>query len=161
MLQIDELVKNVNVDGLEFQINLMDPLDALALDKKVVGLLLPMAGEIQNLNSEINIGSILNGLSDSFMKMPKEDFKEFIVDMFSCVICNGSPPLQLTRDQINKTFKGKLFSIYKLIWEVMKFNKFSPFELLGAGGVTMETLISNMGINSGDKPGPELEKSEN
>lgn len=130
--------KTITIDGIEFQLNPMNLFTALKLDKKVVSMLLPIMGNLNDLDSEVDLGEMLETLGESLEKMSDADTEKFFTDMLTKVIAivPGGTPVQLNRSTIESVFAGKLITLYKLVGEVMKYNKFTPFELLGAGGLT-------------------------
>jgi hypothetical protein len=138
--------KKITIDGIDFQLNPLPIFTALTLDKKVISLLLPALRDMNgmNLETEIKMGSILEALGASLDKMTDDETVKFFTDLFKGVIAipSNQPPEELNSDGFNKIFQGKLITIYKLAGEVMKYNKFTPFVLLQAGGVT--TLIDGL-----------------
>ena len=123
--------KDVEIDGLKFQLRPIKPLLALRLDKKLVSLLLPVFKDIKNLDTNFDLGSIFNALSGSLETLSDDDFEKFIVDMFSTTIhlSDTDGVLEVTKDKLDTIFVGKLFSIYKLLWEIMEYIYFVPILL--------------------------------
>ena len=158
-------VKNIVIDGLNFQTRPIPPLLALRLDKKIVYLVLPIFKNIKSLDVDatLDIGAITETLSKSLESLGDEEFENFIVNMFSTTVCTpeGGAPLGLNeKKNIDIVFVGRLFSVYKLLWELMSYNKFSPFVIAGGGMGTLGTLFSKAVMPEVKGDGNKLETSE-
>ena len=145
--------KEIEIDGIKFILNSMKALEAMKLDKKLISILLPAFNGLKGLSMDANIdfGAALEGLSNSLLSMKDDEYEKFIRDMFSNVqaIKPGSPAMELRElDAINTIFAGSTMTVYKLIWEVAKFNKFLPFELVGGGTGMSGIFTSLMGEES-------------
>lgn len=136
--------KNTQIDGISFTILPLQGLKALRLDKKVVSMLLPAFKAIKNVDTEINLGELFGALSESLDKLSESDLEKFLLDMFSTTtaIPQGQAPTQLDQNGIDKVFVKNPLAIYKLVWEVAKFNNFTPFALMGGGLEIIKTLFS-------------------
>jgi hypothetical protein len=146
-------IQNITIDGMEFQLVPLPILKAARLDKKVISILTPVLGTVKSLDDEIDLGKVID-----------EEYEKFIIDLCSTVTCHkpGQPPVQLMGENINELFKGALKTLYKLMYEVMKYNKFSPFALMADSG----NLTTIMSLFAGQEEttkedGKELETSEN
>jgi len=155
--------KMVVVDGMKFQLTAIPALKALKLDKTVVQLLVPIFGGVQgmSLDQEIDMSAMAKGLATALTNMDNEDMVRFFIDLFIGVkyLEDGAAPQEMSAGVIDRIFTGMLISMYKLAFEVMKFNKFSPFVLVGGGNV-IKAVFSSGGQNpSQTKTGTESEKS--
>jgi len=166
-MKLEEQIKNVDIDGIQFQIMLMPALTAAVLDRKIIGMLAPTVGGIVKeggLDAELNLDAILNNLSDGLMKLDDDEMKKLLIDMLSYVSCvvPGQGVESLNNESaINKVFAKKILSIYKLIIQVMQHNGFSVFGLVG-DGLGMSGIFSFGEANEKEKnSGQQLEKSEN
>jgi hypothetical protein len=134
------------IDGLKFQLQPIPPLEAIKLDKRVGTLFLPVISGFKELNmeAEIDLEKIASGVSKALNELSGEDFQKLIIDLFQTTsyLPEGASAEMLTREIINKVFLGKTNSIYKLAFEIMKYNKFSPFVLVGGGNV-MSTILGS------------------
>lgn len=141
----DHIYHEVEINGKIFKMSPLPALLALKLDKKVISLILPIFGEVKSLDQELELGDMLKVLSNSLNTMSDQDFEKFIVDMLSTTIYmkDHSPPEHITRDKINLIFQSDIITIYKLVFEIMRYNKFSPFELVGDGGKMFGTFFSD------------------
>ena len=133
-----ENLKTIEIDGIQFQITLMPALKAAVLDRKVNVMLIPtLSGvmEKEDLDAEIDLNMLIQNLGDGLMKLSDAEYENLITSLLSSVTAVGNEgAMQLnTTDNINKIFGKKLITIYKLIFEVMKFNGFSVFGLVGDG----------------------------
>lgn len=137
--------KDLELDGRQFKLNPLKGFKAMRLDKKVVSLLLPVLKGVKDLDSEINIGEALGGFSQALDDMKDSEYEKFVVDLLSCVqyFPEGKPPIELDRTTIDNEFMGNSLLLYKLMFEVMKYNQFSPFALVSqAGNGTQKINIS-------------------
>jgi len=157
-MNYDNIIHEVEINGKIFKISPLPALLALRLDKKVVSIILPMFGEIGNLDQELQIGKMIQLLSNSLNAMSDQDFEKFVVDMLSTTIYmkDHSPPEQITKDKINSIFQSDIITIYKLIFEIMRYNKFSPFELVEGGGGMFKTFFSENLIMKAEEFGKKL-----
>lgn len=143
--------KEVTLDGMKFQLSSLPALTALRLDKKIVALLLPVMGGADDisLDAEIDLSKCIYYLSESLSNLKDDEFQSLIIDMLSTIIYipDGKPPVQLSRDVIDTDFRGKLMTIYRLIWEVMGYNNFSPFVVMGGGlGINITGMLQKQTV---------------
>jgi hypothetical protein len=156
--------KHINLDGKEFVLNPLKILKALCLDKKLMSLLLPSIGGMESfsLDSDINLGTIFQEVGKSLERMKDTDLQAFFLDLFATtqVIIPGKEAIEINASTMDTVFSGSLLTIYKLAFEVMKHNKFSPFVLV-EGGSAMEKISGLLNQTSQQKPKQEdSEKSE-
>lgn len=159
-----ELIKEVNIDGENFKLTPLPTFTALKLNNKILALIAPAFAAVKDfdLDAEINLGDILDALSISLMNLKDEDFVKFIVGMCSTVIYEpvGKQVMQMNESVIDKEFKGKLLTIYKLLFEIMKYNKLGPFGLWGDGEQTNLTGILQTLMQNKKEDGKQSEKLE-
>jgi hypothetical protein len=140
--------KNVEIDGMKFQLRPMPALRALRLDKKVISLLVPALGGLKDLDLEagVDVEAMAQGVSKALERMPDEGVENLAVDLLSGSVHTpkGKAPQEITADVINDIFRGALATLYKLMFKIMEYNKFSPFVLVGGGNV-MERIRSLTG----------------
>jgi hypothetical protein len=129
--------KDIQIDGMKFQMYPLKGFTALRLDKKVVTLLLPVLGGLDNLDKQIDLKTVFNGFAESLEKLSDVEFQKFVSDLLSTTqyLPEGKPPQEITPDVIDSAFRGKILVIYKLLFEVMGYNQFTPFVLVGGGGL--------------------------
>jgi hypothetical protein len=142
--------KLIAIDGIEFQLRSIPILSALKLDKKVVSLLLPLLGGVEDisLDAKIDIGKGVNAIAEVLGKMPDVEFEKFVIDMLSSTVAMvpGEGAQDISAGNFNTIFAGRLMTVYKLLWEVMKFNKFSPF-VLAEGGLGIAQIFTSVKEN--------------
>lgn len=131
--------KKIEIDEMKFQLIPLKALEAVTLDKKVLELLLPALGGIQDLSLDANIDMevLSRGVTEALSNFDDEKTLGLILNLLKNVtyIESGKPPRGLNdQEVINDVFRGKHFTIFKLMFEVMKFNKFTPFVLVAGGG---------------------------
>lgn len=136
--------KEIEIDGMSFYLQPLRGFKANKLDKKVIALLLPLIEGVDGLDSEINIGKALGGLSSALDNMKESDYEKFVIDLLSTVIYSPEkePQTELDAAAIDKYFQGASLTLYKLMYEVMKYNNFTPFVLAGGGGSGMNKTLS-------------------
>ena len=133
--------KNVIIDDeLEFQLTPIPVMHALVLDKQIVSLLLPAMSGFAGLDT-IDMSETVGELSGALQKMGDKEFQKFVIALTATTIFipAGGAPVELNENKINEIFSGRLFSLYKLLLEIMRYNRFSPFELIG-GGLGMKKI---------------------
>lgn len=138
--------KNIEIDGIQFQLNPLKGFKAIKLDKKVVGLLIPLFKGLKDFDSELDLGKSIDGIGSALDSMKEDEFEKFTIDLLSTtiILIDGKPPMEIDKNVIDTEFQGNTIIFYKLLFEVMKYNKFSPFVLASGGGSrTLKTLISS------------------
>lgn len=150
-------IKDVEIDDLRFQLVKMKGMKAFLLDRKIIIMLLPVIGGFKNLDSEIDFKVISEGVQDALLKMSDTEYKSLVLDLLKEVTVRPVDPkpgeaesLPMTEPVIDTHFSGKMITLYKLIIEVMRFNKFSPFEMV-AGGMKMNQIVSFVGQKKKEK----------
>lgn len=137
--------KQIEIDGYKFTINPLRGFKVIRLDKQVVGLVLPIfkgIKEIKDLDSELNldVDKIVTGLQDALASMDGDTFEKFLLELFSTTQITepGKPPYE-----VDSTTVGNLgvppLTLYKAMFEIMRYNKFTPFAL-GLGGNATKTI---------------------
>ena len=146
--------KKIELGGLSFMLQPLPALTAMRLDKRVLTVVLPAISGFKNLSldTELDLGLLSRALSEALGRLPDTDFENLVTDLLSCVVYlpKGESPIELTSIQsINAIFCGEIVLIYKLLFEVMRFNKFSPFALLEGGGMSIlkTSGLSNIDTN--------------
>ncbi len=146
---IKEDFKEVVVDKHTFQIIPMGGIKAMLLDKKIITMLVPVMGGLKDMDAEIDFKLISEGIYEALSKLSEIEYKKLILDLLAEVIFVNTNAIEgdaespaMTEHTIDKKFGRKLMVLYKLIIEVMRFNKFTPFEMV-AGGKRMSSIISS------------------
>lgn len=142
------------IDGLIFYINQFPARKCIKLEKRTLTYIAPMLNMldgISNLNEEIDFTKIVNGVQQVLQNLEEEALEQFIFDMIEGTSvgiknANGKETILLLNSENGMTFdtvfRGKNLTVYKLLLEIMKINKFGFFELLGGGGLKIDILSS-------------------
>lgn len=157
--------KTIEVDGMEFYLQPLPALKAIKLDKRIVSLLVPALGGLKDisLNTNIDMETIAKGIAEALERMEDNDVEKLVVDLLdgAAYMEKGAAAQDMTANIINTLFRGKLVTLYKLMFEVMKYNKFSPFVLVG-GGDAMKKIFTSLTQTKIEKEnGEKLEASGN
>jgi hypothetical protein len=159
---IEEIDKEIN--GMRFHFNPLPAKKALKLDKRVITLLVPIFGGLKdlNLNSGIDTETMARGVSEALSNMTDEDYDKFIIDLLSATQYyqeGVATPVEITSTVIDTIFRGELATLYKLMFEIMKYNKFFPFAL-GVGGKGILGMFTSQDQKQSEKKnGKKLETS--
>lgn len=129
------------IPNVTFTIHLFDVMTALKLERRINLIFLPAVGgflggkdltEVLDLDSEIDMKAIFDGFISGLEKMPDNDYENLILNLVSKIQVEmpNKPARQMDRGIFNEVFMGNLIGVYKLIFEVMKANRFSFFVLV-------------------------------
>jgi len=130
--------KPIMIEEYEFILNPMKTLKAMRMDKKVITLLVPVMGSLegnQNQEQQIDFNVLSEGIGTALESLDDNQFEKFIIEILAEVQYKqtGQPVQSMTATVIDTKFRGDLLVIYKLIFEVVKFNRFLPFVIAGGG----------------------------
>lgn len=141
------------IDGIKFHIQQFPALKALRIEKKVMTLILPSVGSLiggidlqKGLDTDLDFSNIGQGLMVSLEKLSDNDFETLILELL------GNTQFEITGEAVefigksnfDKVFQGKLITVYKVIFEIMKVNKFCFFEVVGGGlGMVQTNILSS------------------
>lgn len=134
--------KEITLDGERFYMQPLPLLRALCLDKKILTLIAPIVGSMDlsgiSLDAEIEFDKIFESASTVLGKLSDEEFEKLVLDLLrsTLYIPEGETQQEITSKVLNTVFSGNLLLIYKLMFEVMRFNKFTPFAMAGGGNLT-------------------------
>lgn len=157
-------MENREIDGIKFIINKFNPMEALQVERKIMSILIPVVSglfsgndkESKNLlDSQLDFGSLGESFQKAFGSLSELEFEQLVIKTLNKVQAEipEQPPIQINNiGNFNIVFANapSLLTVYKLIFEVMKVNKFCFFGLLGDG----------IGINITDILMKQLEKTE-
>lgn len=142
--------KNIEIKEMKFQLNPMPALKALRLDKKILSLLTPLMGGIKSLDVDkaLDLKVMADSISEAVQNLGDAEWEKLVLDFLSEVTYTGkggtmASDLLDNTSTINNVFSEDFTFIYKLIFEVMKYNKFSPFKLVG-GGFGIEKILTSL-----------------
>lgn len=125
------------IDGIEFQLSPFPVLTAAKLDKKVLAVIAPVLGGLDSLLADIDFEKLSRGIQQALSSMDDFEFLKLILELFSHTkaIAPGQAPIEMTTEEaINKALAtGGVLTVYKLAFEVMRYNKFTPFAVASSG----------------------------
>lgn len=149
--------KNITIDDMDFQLQQLPAMTALKLDKKVIALITPALGGVEkiSLDTKIDFKLITRGIGDALSSLDDEAFEKLILSLLSTTVYvsndGETPPGIIDKIKFDQIFGGKLKTVYRLVFEVMKYNKFLPFEL-GVGGLEIKKILSSSEKTGKEKP---------
>ncbi len=134
-------IKNINIDGMEFQLNKLKALKALKLEKKIMAVASPVISSTMNtgdLDKELDFSVVGKAFATALESLDEDEYEKLLLDAVSNVTFLGDKqaPQLITKSVFDIIFVGNLLTVYKLIYEIMKFNKFCFFEMVGNGKLT-------------------------
>lgn len=138
-----ELTKTITIDGMTFQITKLNALPAMQLEKHIMGLLAPIVASLMEigkngLDAKVDFSIIGQAFTQAVGTISDDEYQKIILDSLKNVVYleSGKPAQQMDENLFNNVFMGKLLVVYKLIFEIMKFNRFCFFELVEGGWLT-------------------------
>ena len=139
--------KEITIDDLKFSIQQFPALKAMKIEKKLMEVLIPVMGSLisEDKKKHIDMAKVSLGIQTGLSSLTEEKFEDVILSSLSSTYAyvNGKPEI-INIDIFNQVFTGKILTVYKLILEVMKVNKFCFFELLrGGNGTNLTAFFSN------------------
>lgn len=138
---MSETTKQVTIDGKTFQLARIPALQALRLERQLIRVLAPLLSglsgiDFSNPEATVDLSALGGGVVRALEALPEHEFLALVGTLLSRVTAvtatNGAVLLD-SDDAINSVFTDGLLTLYKLLLEVARFNKFSPFALLGSG----------------------------
>lgn len=167
---LDPIEKEIS--GYTFTLHPLNPFKAAVLDKKLITLLVPIIAGFKDLDENnleesldqmLDFKAISEGISTALGNMKDADFEYFIKELLKSAIVqtrtNGAHVC--TDPKGEEVFEGNVFLIYEVIFEIMRFNKFSPFALAGRGEGIKQMVSSVVPRGKQKRRGPLSRKSEN
>ena len=116
----------------------------MKIEKKLMEVLIPVMGSLisEDKKKHIDMAKVSLGIQTGLSSLTEEKFEDVILSSLSSTYAyvNGKPEI-INIDIFNQVFTGKILTVYKLILEVMKVNKFCFFELLRGGNGTNLTAF--------------------
>lgn len=138
-------LKNVNLNGIAFQISTLPLMTRVRLDLRVARLLAPVLGSIgisgsadikDILQADLKLDGIAEGIGRALEAIPEAELLQLMRDCLTCVTATapGAAPTLLTSDRdCEEVFASDHFVMYQLLLEVLKHNKIVPFGLRSIG----------------------------
>jgi hypothetical protein len=133
-------IDKIEIGGVTYHVGRLKARVALGLDKEVIGVILRAFGDGAGgiLDKDMDIDAISKLIAAALESLPWVKFESLILRLFSCVTVapKGKPAVQIDNESFDDVFEGvELFDIYKLAYEVMRLNRFSPFVLAEKVGI--------------------------
>lgn len=134
-----------NINGIEFQINLLPLMTRVRLDIRVARMIAPVLGSLgiagtadikDIMHSDIKLDNIADGISRALEALPEHELLSLLRECLACVtaIAPGKPAIDLDSERAcEEVFADNHFTIYQVFFAVLKHNKIVPFGLSGIG----------------------------
>lgn len=138
-------MEKVTIGGNTYVIHTLKPRVALRLDKTIMELVMSAVGGLGGNAGDwgkLDAGVLFDGISRALRSLTPDQFIALLTELFSCVQVArpGRAPEQIDEATFDSALEGvPLVDLYRLAFEVMKRNHFSPFALaeqLGIGNLT-------------------------
>lgn len=152
------------IGGVKFQLTPLPVLKAARLDKQVLALIAPVLGGFKGLSLEAELADMdlevmARGVSMALQTLPDSAFTGLLRECLESVdyLPEGATPTNLgSEDAMGSVFSGRLDLLYKVVLEVMRFNRFTPFALVEAGGGLLKIAGSKKDSEKAGKGGLKL-----
>lgn len=156
---------DITIDETTFQTKGLAPVDVLRLDKTILGLIAPALSGLKVIDGKLNIefDKSAAGLANLLIQLPDDILVTFLVKLFSRTVWVGvQGAVELKSEKaINAAFaETTVLSIYKLAFEIMRYNKFSFFEKMGSGSEILKTFGLQGPTQNSSENGTKSEASE-
>jgi hypothetical protein len=149
-------VLNVTIGGMEFQLLPMPIMEAWKWDRKIMQILAPLIKSLSGMKEadvsaepdsedeevteekspDVDFSSVAGAITDALTALSDAELESLVKGMTKYanrIDCN--PPIQLgSNTGVEKAFADHgPIEVYKLLFEIARYNKFSPFALAGGG----------------------------
>jgi len=128
------LNKDIQMGDVMLQLRPMPVREVLKYDRKIVGIVAPVIGDFFGVDPESvdpnDITRIATAFATQLNSLPDSEYLPMMESMLSTVtfVAPGMAPAVLTADNWDSQLSGRgSLLIYKIIVEVVKYNKFLPF----------------------------------
>ena len=132
-----EMTKKIEIDGMNFQITKFGAFQSMQIEKRIMGILAPIGASFipkqdGKKRPAVNFEDVGKTFSQVLYSLSDSEFQNTILTALKNTIYlgNGEAPQEITLKVFDSIFIDKLSVVYKLIFEIMKFNNFCIFELL-------------------------------
>lgn len=153
---MDTITKEI--DGVVFYISQSPGRKVLFIEKQTVDLILPIIGKVIPSGDEkdesksfmdIDLSGAIYAFKDVLSGLSNKEFEEYIFSMLEytkaeVVNVKGKTIVELKdRSMFDIVFTGvSTLTLYKLLFEVMKVNRFAFFELVGGLGMDLTDFFA-------------------
>jgi hypothetical protein len=171
--------ETVEIAGMQFQLIPMPGLTRMKWDFKVLQLIAPLVGALDGMKgavddlddegkktdsddfdmSKMDFAKIAGSLTDALGTLPDEQRESLIKGMLAYtqrIDCQPAIALA-SNNAIEKAFADESpIAIYELVYQVARYNKFTPFAVLGTGS-RIKGILGSF-VPSGAKKGLALDR---
>lgn len=158
---MDTVLKEI--DGVKFHIVQFPGRKVIRLEKRTIELILPILGKIapggdkeedsdKNKKKgflDLDISGAVLAFQDTLSSLSDQEFEDYIFSMIDYTkaelkIGNSVTMVELRdKEKFDMVFCGiSTLTIYKLLFEIMKVNRFAFFELVGGMGIDLMSFFN-------------------
>lgn len=146
----------VSFDNMSFSIQQFKFFEAIDIEAQTLQILAPGLNLLENfkgLDQEFDLSSLGQSVQKILSSLRSESASEYIKKMLKNTFCTSQDkPILLNSDEnINTVFHGKTLSCMKLLFEIMKVNKFAFIEGLVGRGLNIIDISKNMNTKQNRK----------
>lgn len=137
---------SVTIDGMDFQIHPMVAFKALRMERIISKLIAPIflsltdsAVEVNDIKElmkkKVDLSKLGSSIVQALNSLSDKEYELLVFDLLAqaYIFDANALPIQINKEIFDATFTGKLTTMYKLLFEIMKASKFSFFELVAGG----------------------------
>ena len=149
----------------EFTFMGMPPMTVLKLSRKVLTVLSPLIGGLDDLDvkADVNMESLAKAVTTALTTLSDSDLSNLVQSTLAYVQWTGPEGVGVVElgkeSTINQAFTGNFELMIQVVLESWRFNKFPPFAQLERFGGLEKILTSKKAAHGNDKPGLKLERS--
>lgn len=153
------------MEGQEFTFMAMPPMVVLKLSRKVLTVLSPLVGGLDDLDmaADINMESMARALTSALTSLSDADLTNLLQSTLAYVQWTGPEGVGVVElgkeSTINMAFTGQFELMLQVAVEAWRFNKFPPFAQLERFGGLEKILTSKKAAHGKEKSGLKLERS--
>lgn len=153
------------MDGQEFTFMAMPPFVVLKLSRKVLTILTPLIGGLDDLDvkADVNMEAMARAVTTAITTLSDADLTHLAQSTLAYVQWTGPEGIgvvELGKESlINQVFTGQFELMIQVVVEAWRFNKFPPFAQLERFGGLEKILTSKKAAPGKEKSGLRLERS--
>lgn len=164
-------VENVKIGEMEFQLLPMPIMEAWKWDRKILQIITPLVKALSGMSTtapvegveesaELDFDKVSEALSDALTSLTDEQFESLVKGLTryaTRIDCQIPIPLG-SNSGVEKAFADATpIDLYKLLFEIARYNKFSPFALAG-GGNRIGEILGSFAPSAAKKMGMSLDR---
>lgn len=139
----------VSMDGMDFsiqQFKFFQAIDIEALTLQILSPGLDLLESFKGLDQEFDLSTLGSSVQKILSSLRDESATDYIKKMLQNTFYTSQkkPILLNTEENINTVFHGKTLTCMKLLFEIMKANKFAFIEGLAGRGLNITGISENM-----------------